>query len=250
MKSLLIIFFLFCCAGAAFTQHVPSSCDAPDSVKRMYREDAAWLTYRYEIGNDSHYADSVTILQNVQNIFLEGLLAVRNAVSLPAVDTLTHFSFVRDFEKPHPFRSFHPYFLRQIELFIDTTIPWEKNLAHAKIPTGNGSFDSLIEIFGITFDSVYKYYSDFWVGVTHIPYNVLVLDSLINRIATPQLLADQYGFVGDGDRIEGRIEGKDTMILTYSVGWGDCPNGCISRRYWRFTVYPDCSVQYDSSYGD
>ena len=38
--------------------------------------------------------------------------------------------------------------------------------------------------------------------------------------------------------------------LTYSHGWGDCPSGCIHRRYWQFNVYPDCSVEFVTSYGD
>ncbi len=23
--------------------------------------------------------------------------------------------------------------------------------------------------------------------------------------------------------------------LTYSYGWGDCPSGCMWRRYWKFS---------------
>jgi hypothetical protein len=38
--------------------------------------------------------------------------------------------------------------------------------------------------------------------------------------------------------------------LTYSVGHGDCPAGCIARRFWAFDVHADASVTDVGSWGD
>jgi len=249
MKLLLTISFL-CCTAASFAQRVPSSCDAPDSLKKFYREDAAWLAYQFEKETQSSFVDSVIIPQPLQDIFMRALLAVHNASVLPAVDTLTNFKFSRDFgPTPTSFSSVHPFSLDRIVLSADSTILWERNLVKGISPTGNSTFDSLMKVYGITFDSIY-YYPNYWIALTHIPYNILVLDSLINIAASDHLLADFFGWVGGGDMTEGHLQKDSSITLIYSVGWGDCPSGCIERRFWHFTVFLDCSVRFDSSYGD
>lgn len=35
----------------------------------------------------------------------------------------------------------------------------------------------------------------------------------------------------------------DYVELIYSHGWGDCPSGCIYRKFYNFKVYNDCSVE-------
>ncbi len=40
------------------------------------------------------------------------------------------------------------------------------------------------------------------------------------------------------------------VTLTYHVGWGDCPAGCIFDRSWTFLIKPDCSVEFVGVAGD
>ena len=51
------------------------------------------------------------------------------------------------------------------------------------------------------------------------------------------------GMFGDGNDIEGTVE-ESRVVLAYSVGSGDCPAGCINRRYYRFAIDPTGLVEY------
>jgi hypothetical protein len=44
--------------------------------------------------------------------------------------------------------------------------------------------------------------------------------------------------------------GDSSVNLIYRHAWGDCPAGCTGWHAWSFTIFDDCSVQYDSSFGD
>ena len=53
---------------------------------------------------------------------------------------------------------------------------------------------------------------------------------------------------GDGNDIKDSITEKYTQLV-YSYGWQECPTGCEQRRYWKFRIFSDCSVEYIGSYG-
>jgi hypothetical protein len=48
-------------------------------------------------------------------------------------------------------------------------------------------------------------------------------------------------------------EGQPTatgFAIQITIGWGDCPSGCINRHVWSFSVTPDGDVTLDSETGD
>jgi hypothetical protein len=44
-------------------------------------------------------------------------------------------------------------------------------------------------------------------------------------------------------------ETADGFEVTYEVGWGDCPSGCIDRHHWTFAVTRDGAVTLLSESG-
>lgn len=49
---------------------------------------------------------------------------------------------------------------------------------------------------------------------------------------------------------EGRgLEGGGFQI-EITIGWGDCPAGCINKHHWTFTVAPDAAITLVSETGD
>jgi len=38
--------------------------------------------------------------------------------------------------------------------------------------------------------------------------------------------------------------------IRITIGWGDCPAGCINRHVWSYTVTPDGNATLDSETGD
>jgi hypothetical protein len=52
------------------------------------------------------------------------------------------------------------------------------------------------------------------------------------------------GKAGDGDDIEVTSTAKTGRILRFSIGAGDCPSGCIHRKYWNFLLEDSGNVRY------
>ena len=43
--------------------------------------------------------------------------------------------------------------------------------------------------------------------------------------------------------------GVGAYIVTVTVGWGDCPAGCIERHTWQYAVAPDGTVTLQAEDG-
>lgn len=62
-------------------------------------------------------------------------------------------------------------------------------------------------------------------------------------------IAEPDGMAGDGNNIEWGSEGKNHMALKFSKGAGDCPSGCIHRKYWIFYVQ-EGTINYMGTRGE
>ena len=57
-----------------------------------------------------------------------------------------------------------------------------------------------------------------------------------------------YGeLIGDASDIY-LVDSGYVRHYTFRYGGGDCPSGCDINYYWKFSVYSDCIVQFDTSY--
>ena len=84
-------------------------------------------------------------------------------------------------------------------------------------------------------------------GITPAPSGPLTADEAVALV-----LAENARFAGIGPK-DPNLIGQDrwyevgpgttgfTVIVT--IGWGDCPSGCISRHTWRYEVAPDRTVR-------
>lgn len=54
----------------------------------------------------------------------------------------------------------------------------------------------------------------------------------------PSILIAEFnkGCIGDGNNITLERKDDDSAIITFSIGSGDCPAGCIYHKYWEFEV--------------
>ncbi|MGM0650664.1 MAG: T9SS type A sorting domain-containing protein, partial [Bacteroidota bacterium] len=169
------------------------------------------------------------------------LLAVWNADELAARDTVVEMFDIHSREL---------YAVNYILVGADSTLAWMQELEAGNIPCGNDTVDSLINRYSLNLTNYYSHAWEDWprfdgesnlnmgpLGRLFLPiYGVQYVDTLVNTVL-------------DGDRIDFSIN-SEFVELTYSYGWGDCLNGCMYRRYWKFNVYYDCSVEYMGSYGN
>lgn len=208
----------------------------------MYRYDAEMLAFEKIRDQELPEADSVLIPQAHIDTILDALIAVYNATGLPARDTVV------DLLDIHHFRIID---LDKVSPMLDPTYPWVQQLAMGQIPAGSAVVDSLIDKYDLVlFDYQPSYALSSWDRATFKSeqhYNVVALAAQFDSLPGVHYCIVS-GRPGDGDRMEASmVEGHVELI--YSHGWGDCPAGCGLRRYWKFNVYPDCSVEFVESYG-
>lgn len=232
MKPITPLLFVALFAAAPLQAQTPNSCNAPELVRRHYLNSAKILALRQMLG-DPAWADSVYIPAALYTPMLDALSAVYNATQYPERDTVTDCLDIRAF--PFPISPL------TLSLVADTTLAWAKNLYIGISPTGNATVDDLIMEYQLQKTNSFQFDKFVFYFQTQEPLNTAALAARFNSV--PGAHADPDGFIGDGNDIS-----ADTVAgglqLTYRVGWGNCPAGCISDRRWTFLVKSDCSVSF------
>ncbi|MFZ4796369.1 MAG: T9SS type A sorting domain-containing protein [Bacteroidia bacterium] len=241
-KVKLLIAILLITSSIAYGQVVPSSCLAPDSVVTKYKTDAYRITLRRLLRNNSTYKDTISIPEKITDTILNALISIYNATSLAARDTIIKIHTVHSFPRPD---------LNRISIRADSNLVWMQNIRKGISPTGNNTIDSLLNKYNLKL----QYYFALKFSPSHIltlisdsNYNILGLTKIFNGVSGVDY-SELNSFAGDGNDITDSIY-SDHIEIIYSKGWGDCPAGCTERRFWKFNVYWNCSVEFVSSYGN
>lgn len=194
------------------------------ALLEAYRVDAARLALRR--ARETGAEPGIEIPDTLRAFFLEALIAVQR---LPhaARDSVVWVHAIHTFPNPE---------LRDILVATwDGTplaIAWAAGDTRAGVP----AVDSLID----RYDMALKRFYDFGLGR---PWAVLSAGRPLNAAALAARFrglsgvryADPDVAFGDGNDIRAR-ESDDALLLDYSIGFGDCPAGCIHRHTWTFRV--------------
>jgi len=228
MKRALLILIAFNICFTSKAQWVESSCTAPDSIKNLYLEDSKRLAVRL------YPYFGIIIPDEAYLPILDLLLAVYNAVDLPARDLVVDTYNIHTFPRPE---------MHQMLIKVDTSYSWVKQWGKGEDLTGNPDIDTLM----ITYDLELKSFHNWSIGTYVVirAINALNLGPLIKLFNSIQgvLIAGPNSALGDGNDIE-----FDGYRLVYSYGFGDCPAGCLGRTYWAFQLGSECSVSYAGSW--
>ena len=241
MKQIAFLLLVLSISFSGFAQIVPSLCITSDSIKALYKNDADRLALRRIYTENLSFTDSVEIPQQQSDTILNALIAVYNAFSLPARDTVIEQLYIHTF--PYP---------RMDEIFLqaDSTLFWMDSLQSGDLTTGQPTIDELISFYefsNVTYNATAWSINDMVVFHSDSNYNLQPFVDSLNLI--PGMSgASANDFIGDGNDITATIF-LDHVELIYNYGWGDCIAGCINNRYWKFKVYYDCSVEYVESWG-
>jgi hypothetical protein len=234
--------FVWLYGGWVFAQTVPSSCESAEDVEAQYYEDAYRLAMRKVLNQNLDDMDSIEITPAHVDTVLNAILAVYNAVELPARDTVVEMFDIHTFPYPS---------VVSFLVAVYPSHPWVQNLSNGIIPTGNDEVDALIDLYGlelmnyIDFSGAFSYHLAVFEPAQ--PLNLYALATAFEAIPGVNYSGpNAYG--GDGNDITDTIF-SDHVSLSFSHGWGDCMAGCMARRYWHFKVYFDCSVEYVGSSG-
>ena len=232
-----LVLTLFCSLSSLSSQ-IPGFCDAPPAVTSFYTTEAKQLALR-EMLTDPFWEDSINVPAELYKPILNALLAVYNATQYAERDSVVECFAIKAFPIPYPY---------SISVSTDTSVAWVKKLLNNITPTGNAQVDQLMETYGLTKASQFIFSGNAIFSIQSAqPLNCVALAKKFEPIVGVNY-SEPEGSVGDGNNI---IYSKlnDQITLVYSVGWGDCPSGCISRRYWKFNVL-NCEVQFAGASGE
>ena len=246
---LLMVFWSLCACDSSESQGEPdllygfpsvaAPATVPDAVAEAYAEDAAQLAFEIvrEVDRD---AASVVLPEALQETFFNALGHVWHVTGIPERDSVVvHYGI-------HPYPT---YSLHDVVVGVHLSAPWVQSWIDGDALTGEPSIDRITQAWDLTLAERLDPFCSLCYVILHTeqPINTLALaveftDIEGVRYAEPSALA------GAGDSID-VTSLDDAVELVYSKGFGDCPAGCINRRYWRFRVAVDGSVEFLESYG-
>jgi len=226
---------LAACDTATAPRSIQSSVDdsgVPAELRAAYLEDANRLALR-DLQANGYTA--IQIPSEAVQSYYDALVLVYNATALPARDTVVDVYGIHTFPNPAT---------RSLLLWLLGTEEWVQRLARHEIPTGEPAVDTLLARYSLSLGSVLVMH-DGDVLITLAPpeaLNINALAGLFRGIAGVRFAEPNIGCC-DGNDIGGSIDGS-RVLLDYSVGYGDCPSGCIGRRFYHFAVRDDGTVEY------
>lgn len=215
-----------------------------DSLRALYRDDAALLALQQIPDPERRPVELPADL--VEQLY-RALVAVHSATDLPARDSVVAVYRIHTFGSST---------LREIILGWDSAATWPEVWHRGERLTGYQPVDDLVLQYDLwprrnqwcTPDGC-TYFPSSWIVLrAEQALNTAALAAKFTRIPEVRY-AEPNGVGGDGNRITAE-ERDAAWRLTYSVGYGDCPAGCIARRFWAFDVHPDASVTYVGGWGD
>lgn len=220
-------------------QIVPSSCNSTDSIKKLYEADASRLSIRHEYRYNDTYVDSVRIRPQLKQTYHEALLAVYNATALPVRDTIVNIYNIHTNGVPG---------VSNINVVASPTLSWMQQLYQTQPPSSNTLLATLWNRYNLVSTYIQNVNGDLVVIYTPEGMNLPPLvQQLKAEVTIDTVYADQT--FNDARDITDTLNGI-YVGLTYSIGWGNCSQGCQYRHYWNFKVYrSNCNVEYLGSSG-
>ncbi|RMG66909.1 MAG: hypothetical protein D6715_05855 [Calditrichaeota bacterium] len=213
----------------------------PPAARKAYREDAARLTLRFMLRPGSPDSNTVELDEALMEKIYLGLLKIYlSAQTIPAADSVARMFAIHTFPNPP---------LNRLIVSLDTTVDWTGAWLKKQPLTGNSSVDSLVRRYQLSIVNVN-------VGPFVVPFVVVKSARFLNTIALGRALASIPGVVfagpdwalGDGANIWLEVQASG-LLFRFSVGWGDCPSGCIYRHVWKIFLDSNGRVAYLGSTG-
>lgn len=211
----------------------PDESNISDSIKILIKIDAATLALRDVIKDSELKYQLLEIPPDLIELYYRGLIYIYNTMKYPPYNKLNGI---------HVFRN-PPVF--SIAVLFDTSYAWTKAWKRGERLTGNPQIDALMENYNLQLS--YCCYD----AASIFSFNPINTYALSNKfLGIPGVRISEPNFyMGDGADIKAEI--KDIYLLyVFTVGWGDCPSGCLSRHFWEISVEYDGSVTLLREYGD
>lgn len=237
-------YFVIILASLISASLFSQDCPVDDWIEEEYHYDAQRLALREIMSDTIHeFQDSIFIPKSITEEYL-GILSSVYFQHTGLTDTLFNHYSIHVF----PDLRFSQYVLNsQITLQADTNFTWIKAYIQDSLVSGNIKFDSVTSLYN--FRLLYVTYLTSRTFLVIGSADVLHLKPLISFLESLDgiELANAGHVCCDGNDIDVTFA-NDTVFINFSIGWGDCPSGCINTHYWKYSVL-DCISTFLDSYG-
>lgn len=226
-------------SGADLLMNPADDTAVPEEVRSNYRTDASVLTLR-EISQSMLLSDApVEIPADKAENYYNALIHVYNSISAWS-DTVTRVV---------PIHVFPDVEIRQMIIALERDSAWTHAWRDGERLTGNPAIDELMNTWDLHLRSYHSW--SFGHAVVLKANRDLNIHALIKKFEPigGVRYAEPNSWGGDGNNIHAEWSDPFTLKLTYSLGYGDCPAGCINRRFWEFEVSTTGEVQFIRAYG-
>ena len=198
------------------------------NTNKSLQYSAAKLTFDYMWEIDSTQA---VLPDDYTEFFFAGLVHIYSSDHTDYINNIVAFTWAP---------------LNNLIFSLDDNAPWKENWKNGIIKTDITEIDSLISLYGLKIDSYHP--NDFATLVSNKPYNTIALSHKFEGLPYLNYVEPNF-WVGDGPYITAEVN-PNYITYTLSIGFGDCPAGCISRHYWEYNVYTTGRVQFIKEYGN
>lgn len=198
-----------------------------------YEEDAVRLALRHLEATGSAAIADVNPPAGLVASLYNALVRVESS-SHPARDTVTEVYGIHTFPSPAT---------REVMVRVDPAYEWTAAWKELRAVTGNPAVDRLVADHALGVANYYEWsIGDVAVLRSASPLNAAALAARFEPVEGV-VWAEPNGAGGDGNDIRARPH-ADGWRLDYSIGFGDCPAGCIGRRTWSFAVAGNGAVRF------
>ncbi len=214
------------CSHSVSTTNPPAhTLSLPDSVKLWLNDQSSIIGFYAAVAQDSNYLDTAILPAWAAARVYQALGTLWQTTGMPERDTV-----------------FDVYALRE----------GGDNDFHSVIVCGNpqSPYQPVLDRYHFTRDtalSIIVFRSPLLLNTIAVAWEIN--DSLGIHDRSIFLCAEPDWLIGGGDHVQAYFE-QGAVKLTFTVGWGDCPSGCMHRRYWNFRVYDSGDVRFLGASGD
>lgn len=218
----------------------------PDSVRAAYQDDAARMAVRHVRQTDGPAAREVRLssARPLADTLFDALVALHTA-DHAVRDSIVELYGIHTDGLPG---------VRRLLVTVDSTPDWVRAWAEGRRLTGHATVDSLLTRFDLSVES-YRRYSALSAdhGIVLGSAEPLNMPALAERFRD----IDHVRTAGPSDRVAlgGSIDIRTApallaRTLEFSVGYGDCPSGCINHHVWSFYLDRAGRLHYLGGSGD
>lgn len=214
-----------------------TSLDA--EMLRQCRRDAGTMAGQYVNERDS---TAIRIPDKIVDTFYHGLLHIYNS-SAEDARLVTHTYSIHS-------RQFGMAF--DLTFSYDSSASWGKAWSEGNRLTGNEAIDELILEYDLTFERFYDFgaWGEHTVRFTSSkPLNMPALARVFKQQTEIDEAYASSFLVGGGSNLSANVSYRGIEYI-FTLGWGDCPAGCINYHSWKFRVASNGGVTLADEYGN